>query len=182
MDNKKPSTEELLRKIIHGAKQDAEKRRDQRYRKTMGFLTAKGFLRTNQDIPFAGNKRIALDDAIWAGKNIEPRILEVLPAAVLRLPLHFDFDPLKHRELAAVVDRLRRREPDGPEFNGMPYSKVKLWVDLPLRDRRVKSHAEKKLVRTYRLRPEVVERVRHLADELGCTETEVIERRILADG
>jgi len=50
----------------------------------MGFLVAKGFLYTNKKIPLNPNEHINLKDAIWAGRFVEPRILEVLPAAYER--------------------------------------------------------------------------------------------------
>ena len=57
----------LIDKILQGAKQDEQLRLDPRYLETMGFLTAKGFLKTNQNIIARPNKRIAIHDAIWAG-------------------------------------------------------------------------------------------------------------------
>ena len=47
----------------------------------MGFLVRKGFLHTNKTIPLNPNDHIDLSDAVWAGRVVEPRILEVLPAA-----------------------------------------------------------------------------------------------------
>jgi hypothetical protein len=78
-------------------------------------------------------------------------ILEVLPVAALRLAKHFDLDPIKHRELAQVVNQLRKREKTGADFFGMPYEKIKVWVDLPLSDKRMKTMIEKKVMKTFRL-------------------------------
>lgn len=75
----------LIKKIKQRAEDDKLKRKDIRFLKTMGFLVSKGFLKVNYNIPNLPNMRLHIEDAIWAGKNIEPRILEVLPAAVLRL-------------------------------------------------------------------------------------------------
>ena len=91
----------ILKRIAAAARKDQGLRHDPRYLNTMGFLVAKGFLRMNQPIHLLPNQRLHIEDAIWAGQRLEPRILEVLPAAVSRLPRHFDFDPLRHRELAA---------------------------------------------------------------------------------
>jgi hypothetical protein len=170
--------EELLKKIKAKAKVDAKNRHDPRYLETMGFLVAKGFLKTNRKIPLVPNKKLEIDHAVWAGLNVEPRILEVLPAAVLRLARHFDLDPLKHRELAEVVDQLRRRVDTGADFCGMPYEKVKVWVDLPLRDKRTKTMTEKKVVKTFRLDPAAVMKLRKIAKEKNCNETEILENLI----
>lgn len=169
----------LIRKIKAKAKQDEEYRRDRRFLEAMGFLVAKGFLKTNLDMPLLPNKRLRVEDVIWAGLNVEPRILEVLPAAVLRLAKHFDLDPAVHRELAETVDQLRRRKENGKAFYGMPYEKVRVWVDFPLRDKRVKPLTKRKVVKTFRLDPTAVENLRRVAEQKGCTETEILETLLL---
>jgi hypothetical protein len=170
----------LIRKIKAKAKQDEKNRRDRRFLEAMGFLVAKGFLKTNLGMPLLPNKRLRIDDVIWAGQNVEPRILEVLPAAVLRLGKHFDLDPTVHRELAEVVDQLRKRDENGNAFYGMPYEKVRVWTDFPLRDKRVKPLTKRKVVKTFRLDPIAVESLRKIAEQKGCTETEVLETLLLS--
>ncbi len=172
--------EELLKKIAAKAKRDARNRRDRRFLETMGFLAAKGLLTANYAFPRLPNRRLKVEDALWAGREVEPRILEVLPAAVLRLGAHFDFNAEKHPELAAVLTALRKQKPEGPDFLGVPYSKVKVWADFPLPDRRVKLVSEKKIPRTFRLRPNVIVALKERARQAGCTETELLERKILA--
>ena len=144
----------------------------------MGLLVAKGFLKTNLDIPALPNIRIKIDDAIWAGKNVEPRILEVLPAAVLRLNRHFDLDAASQPELARAVEQLRRRSEQGDLFCGVPYDKYRIWADFPLDDKRMKLPARKKIVKTFRLEPPLVEKLRSLSKAKGCSETSVLERMI----
>jgi hypothetical protein len=171
--------EALIKQIRKKAQEDKKKRRDRRFIDTMGFLLAKGFLRANFEILLLPNKRLRIDDAIWVGRNVEPRILEVLPAAVLRLSKHFDLDPLRHHELARVVDQLRRREAKGDPFCGIPYEKVKLWVEFPLRDKRVKPLTQKKVIKTFRLNPAALKCLKHTAEERKCSETEVLEKLLL---
>lgn len=168
--------EELLKKIKAQAKKDAKNRRDPRFLNTMGFLVAKGFLFTNYEVPRLPNKKLKVEDAVWAGKNVEPRILEVLPAAVLRLQKHFDLDPVKHTELARVVNRLKKNEPDGEAFCGMPYAKIRIWANNPLKDRRVKTVNDKRIQKLFRLTPEKLVKLKQLAIEQNCSETEVLEK------
>jgi hypothetical protein len=172
--------EELLKKIAAKAKRDARNRRDRRFLETMGFLTAKGFLETNYPVPRQPNRRLVLGEVIWAGREVEPRILEVLPAAVLRLGAHFDFDAEKHPELACVLTALRNQAVDGPGFCGVPYAKLKFWANFPLPDRRVKTSSEKKISRTFRLRPDVIAKLRAQAKNAGCSDTQFLEKKILA--
>lgn len=169
----------LIEKIKEKAKQDKKNRADRRFLDVMGLLIAKGFLKTNLPIFPLPNKRLYIEDAIWAGQNVEPRILEVLPAAVLRLGKHFEFNPGRHKELVEILAQLRKRESAGPAFFGIPYSKVRIWTDFPLRDKRVKSIEEKKVVRTFRMNPLALTRLRQIAKEKGTSETSVIEQLIL---
>ena len=159
--------------------QDQKKRGDRRFLETMGFLVAKGFLRTNYYIRPLPNKHLRIEDAIWAGQNVEPRILEVLPAAVLRLGKHFDLDQNGRPDLVRVVDQLRRGEVRGDPFCNIPYEKLKIWTEFPLQDKRVKPVSEKKIMKTFRLSPAAAQRLDELARATVCSEASVLERLIL---
>lgn len=172
----------LLRKIKEKAEDDKNNRKDPRFLHIMGLLVAKGFLQTNYSIRPLPNKKVCLEDAIWAGKNVEPRILEVLPAATLRLHKHFDMDINKYPELAHVIDQLRKHQKHGDPFLGMAYDKIKIWADFPLKDRRVKTTTNKKITKTFRLKLETVLALKQFAEKWSCTETEVLERKIGVSG
>ncbi len=172
----------LIQKIKEQAKQDNKKRQDPRFLETMGFLVAKGFLKTNFEIQLLPNKRLPIEDAIWAGKQVEPRILEVLPAAVLRLSKHFHLDPMVHRDLLQVVDQLRKRKEKGDDFCGIPYEKIRVWAELPLKDKRVKTVADKKITKTFRLNPLAYERLVEAATGAKCSQAEILEKLILSAG
>ena len=79
-------SDRVLKKIKQAAQRDNKKRLDLRYLRSMAFLTKKGALKSNRDFSkwYAG--KLYLADALWAGKHLEPRILEVLPAMKLRFP------------------------------------------------------------------------------------------------
>lgn len=174
--------DQLLKLIAIEAERDRKNRQDLRYLQTMGFLVAKGFLRTNLSIPKLPNKRVNLADAIWAGKNVEPRILEVLPAAVLRLPRHFSLDREKFPELFLAVEALRKKQEEGPSVWGIPYDKYKIWVNLTLLDKRTKEATEKRVTKTFRFSPAAINTLKGQARLLQCTETEVIERLLVTIG
>lgn len=171
--------EALIHEIKKKAKQDQKKRRDPRFLEVMGFLVAKGFLKTNLEVPLLPNKRLRIKDVLWAGVHVEPRILEVLPAAVLRLGKHFDLDPIEHKDLYLVVEQLARREEKGDAFFGMPYEKVRVWAELPLRDGRVKPVTQKKVVKTFRLDPIALEKLKIAAKKRKSSETKVLEDLLL---
>jgi|GEM_PF-652993 len=171
--------DELLKKIKQKARLDARNRLDPRFRQTMGFLVAKGFLQTNFELQKLPNQRIRIEDAIWAGKNVEPRILEVLPAAVLRLEKHFDLNKEIHKELARVVTQLRDGVEAGDKFCEIPYQKLRAWVNISLRDGRTKIPGEKKIMKTFRLSPRAVEVLEQASRDSGLSVTEVLEKKIV---
>ncbi len=173
------NNDEILKKIQRRARMNQRNRLDARFLNTMGFLVAKGFLHVNYEIQHYPNKRISIKDAIWAGRNVEPRILEVLPAAILRLDRHFDFNPKIHKELILPLAQLRKGEAEGNEFMGIPYQKLKQWRDIKLQDRRTKTQKEKRVMKTYRLRPDVIAYLEKIAKEQGRTVTDCLEARIL---
>ena len=170
--------DELLKRIKQKANRDARKRLDPRFRRTMGFLVAKGFLQTNFEVQKLPNQRLRIEDAIWAGRNVEPRILEVLPAAVLRLEKHFDLNEGMHKELARVVRQLRDGVEAGDEFCEIPFHKLKVWANLSLQDGRTKTPRKKKIMKTFRLSPRAVEVLELASRASGRSVTEVLEEKI----
>lgn len=171
--------EKVIEKIKERSRRNRRLRRDPRFRETIGFLVRKGFLATNERVQMVGNRRIRLRDAIWAGQKVEPRILEVLPAAFARLPGRFEADPKDAKRLEFVVRCLVEGHLEGPDFLGVPYAKFRIWYMLPLRDQRTKIPAERKVTRTFRLRPEVLKRLGEVAKERNTNLTESLEQLIL---
>jgi hypothetical protein len=107
----------LIKKISVLAQQDKKRRQDPRYLKIMGFLVAKGFLYTNEKIPLYPNAYINLKDALWAGRIVEPRILEVLPAAYERFKKHFSGDADTIAKFEQVIKRIRQKDNKRTRFS-----------------------------------------------------------------
>lgn len=148
-------------------------KKDPRYTKTIGFLVGKGFLHANRAIPKTPNIRINIEDAIWAGKNVEPRILEVLPAAVMRLEKHFNYNPEVHTELKRAIEQLRGNGEGN--FLGVPTEKIRPWLNIRLKDKRIKSLDEKKVIKTFRLSPATIERIKELKKAKNISEADLLE-------
>jgi hypothetical protein len=170
--------EAVLEKIDKLAQQDKYQRLDPRYLKVMGFLVAKGFLYTNKRIPLNPNAHLNLKDAIWAGRHVEPRILEVLPAAYERFGRHFAGDPETIEKLEQIIDRIKQKEDHNIDFYGIPIEKVKPWFFIRLRDGRSKTLANRKVSKSYRFKPETTKKLKKLKDQTGQTETEFLENLI----
>jgi hypothetical protein len=65
------------------------------------------------------------------------------------------------------------------EARGWPFQKLRQWRDLKLLDRRTKTHGEKRVTKTYRLRIEVVAYTEKRVKERGQTVTHFLEEQIL---
>ena len=171
MNNKK-----LIEQIKKAALKDDKNRKDLRYKKAMAFLVRKGFLKTNMNFENYYQAKIKIKDLIWAGQNVEPRILEVLPAAAARLPRAFIFDTTKNTiALQKVVIDLNENKAKGADFLKVPYEKIKVWMNLTLNDGRTKIAENKKIMRTFRLKPETIHKIELLKKKNGTSEATVIE-------
>ena len=174
MKNKK-----LIEQIKKAAIQDQKKRNDIRYKKAMAFLVKKGFLKANINFEIYYQAKMRIKDLIWAGQNVEPRILEVLPAAALRLPKAFIYDNTREiANLKQVLVDLRENKDTGVNFLNMPYKKIKVWMNIPLSDRRTKVTDNKKVMKTFRLNPVTVIKMELLKKKNGISAAAIIERLV----
>lgn len=171
----------LIDKIHYLAQQDKKRSQDPRYLNVMGFLVAKGFLYANRKILLNPNGHIRLADAIWAGRFVEPRILEVLPAAYERFKTHFTGDADTVKKLEKIIERIKQNNDHSIEFYGIPLEKIKPWFFIRLRDGRSKSLKERKVSKTYRFKPETVAILKSLKEQTGQSETEILEKLVTAE-
>jgi hypothetical protein len=169
---------DVIEKINELAEQDKKRRQDPKYLKVMGFLVAKGFLHTNTAIPLYPNEHINLKDVIWAGRNVEPRILEVLPAAYERFRKHFSGNADTIDKLEKIIDCVKRECNHKIEFYGIPIKKMTPWFFIRLRDRRSKPFDKRKVSKTYRFKPETIKGLKKLKLQTGQSETEILEKLI----
>lgn len=147
---------EFLKKIKAKEEKNKLKRKDLRFIKTIALLKAKGLIDTNLPIRAATGIRLQIKDAIWAGRNVEPRILEVLPAAILHYRGSFYGKDHLPRDLDMVLKAIQNNAAHGPTFEGIPFEKMKHWANAPLKDKRTKPVNERKLPKYLKLH------VRHL--------------------
>jgi hypothetical protein len=90
--------------------------------------------------------------------------------------LHFNYDPEKHLELRQAIELLRAGR-DGTFFK-ISLDKVRPWLNLQLKDRRVKAVGDKKVMKTFRLAPQTVTKIRELKKASGKSEAEIIEKLV----
>ncbi len=164
---------ELQQKAQRKQKRLVRLRRDPRYRAAIGAFVYAKLLSTNANIePKKGP--VALGDVLWAGK-IEPRLLELLPAVILKKPslIHAD-DCAMPRDLDEVVDHLRRNETP-LEFRGIPGEKLQEW--LPRIGHKGKLPTQ---LKAFRFRKEDVDLLEELAAKRNLTETDVVRAGLRA--
>lgn len=154
----------------HGALE--RQRRDPRYRRVLGRLIGAGVLTTNADVP-AYAKRITVQDALWAG-DVEPRILELLPALLVKRPALFVDARALPDDLAQVVDDLRKHRPPS-DFRGVPGASLVRWLGSVGHRGKLPSR-----LKAFRLQADDLMLLRNLSQELGMTETAVVRRGLRA--
>lgn len=165
----------LIQSIQKSALIDEKNRTDLRYLKTMAFLTHKGFLKSDLDFEKNYFTKIKYADAVWSGKNVEPRILEVLPAAIARLPKSFIFRNNEFLNLTLLISELKKSIQSDILFHDIPFNKLKIWMNLKLTDQRTKTIKNKKITKTFRLNTESIAKLKSESLKRHITETEIVE-------
>lgn len=148
-------------------------RRDPRFLRAIGRLVEAGLLSTNAEIQ-GHTDPVSLDDLLWAGRH-EPRVLELLPAIIVKKPSLVK-KPLELPPDLREVVRAIRRGRGQPEFRGVPAEQYLPWVTRIGQRGRTPS-----LLRSFRLHAEDLARLRHLREALPAkSETEVIRLALQA--
>ena len=167
--------------VIKRAQDQAAKirilRKEPRFLLVMGFLSAKGLL-IGADVPPLPSVKVSIADAIWAGTEVEPRILEVLPAALIAFPRSFIGRQHLPPDLARIVAAIRRGWAPETSFGGIQVVKMLEAARRPLRDRRAKAVGQKKVPKTFRLDPEICARLTRLAAARHVSATALLEELI----
>ena len=164
--------DELQRRAKARLAQLERRRADARYRRVMGRLIGAGLLTSNEALS-SRREPVSVQDALWAGE-VEPRILELLPALLVKRPSMFTHRDALPEDLAAVVGALRRsREPE--DFRGIPGRNLLQW--LPRVGRRGKLPSR---LKSFRLQAGDVELLDRLSAELGISQTAVLRRGLRA--
>jgi hypothetical protein len=143
------------------------------YARVVGVLSGLGFLIAPEVRPSPRSK-VDLLDAITIGRTFEPRILEVLPAAVLSFPgsfLHKEQAPQVFQEILSAL----RAGKNGPDFETASFKKILEAAKRPTKNKRRKAVGERRISKTFRFAPETLARLKGIAEQSGKNYTEVIE-------
>ena len=146
--------------------------RDWRYLRVMGRFVREGLLVVNHAVT-EHDDPLHVADVLWAGE-VEPRLLELLPALLVKRPALFHaLKPLPDDLARAVAELRRDREPAA--FRGIPGGDLHRWLARVGRKGRVPAR-----LKSFRFRPEDQRLLEHLTRELDVSETEVIRRGLRA--
>ena len=147
-------------------------RQDPRYRRVVGRFKTAGLLDTNFEVPDNRNP-VAVDDALWAGR-LEPRVLELLPALIVKKPSLFAAPTELPKDLSAAVRKLRRNEmPD--TFRGIPGPDLMKW--LPRVGHRGKRPSR---LKCFRFTEEDLRLLEELSRSRGLSETDTVRHALRA--
>jgi hypothetical protein len=163
--------DELRRKAQRKQRRLGRLRRDPRYRAAVGAFVHAKLITTNANVePKKGP--VELKDVLWAGR-LEPRLLELLPAVMIKKPSMVAFRRVPP-DLERVLDDLRHNETP-PDFRGIPGEKLQEWV--PRVGHKGKLPTQ---LKAFRFRKEDVDLLEELAAEQGLTETDVVRAGLRA--
>jgi hypothetical protein len=144
------------------------KQRDPRFKKVMGRFIAAKLLTTNIEGIRPHDKPVPLEDALWAGA-VEPRILELLPAVLVKKPGLLRLPRDLPADVAEVMHAIRHGR-TAPSFRGVPPDQYLPWVTKI--GRKGKSPS---VLKSFRFKHEDVLRLARLRKSLPArSDTEVI--------
>ena len=161
--------EEILKKAKDKARKLKKLRQDERYKFVLGRLKYEKLL--DVEGVQARNYKLHLNDVLWVGENIEPRVLEILPAILIKKP-SLIYQAELPEDLKAVKNQIKRKDLIG-SFRGIPIKAMDYWV--PLAGRKGKRPS---MLKTFRLNEEDLKKLKKLSQKYKITETEVIRRAL----
>lgn len=116
--------EDILKKAKRKAMRLKKLRKDPRYQEVIGRLVFERLI----DAPEvqARNYKLHLEDMLWVGENIEPRVLELLPAILIKAP-RIVYKQILPEDLRKIKNDLARGITEG-EFRGIPVKNCDQWI------------------------------------------------------
>lgn len=140
----------------------------------MGFLVAKGLL-ISSDCKPKGSAKLFSHEVMRVAEEYEPRVLEVLPAAIIHFPRSFRDKEKFPPQLFEVVNRIKKGSLRGPNFNGIRYSQMRRWAEITLADKRARPLRDQRKLISFRLKPSQINRLKIVAKEKGQSATGVLQ-------
>lgn len=151
-----------------------------RAKKVLGFLVAKGLLHSPFALSKMGNVKLTVEDFLYTASEIEPRVMAVLPAAILHFPKTFlDRDRFPEK-LVEILQNIKAGKTEGPSLADVPYEELRRWALARVSDGRTKPLRQRRIRKDFRFRPHISRALEKAARERRVTETFLIEELVAA--
>src|SRR3989338_45031 len=154
--------------------------KDRRTQKVLGFLIAKGLLLGGNVQP-QPNVKVTLEEALWVGETVEPRVIEVLTTALLHFPKTFIETKNMPPFLKDIIVHIKKHHLEGPDYRGILYRDMKKWAERLLTDKRTKPLSEIRVNKTYRFNTHVLQKMHQRAKAQKMSVTQYLENLIKKD-
>lgn len=151
--------------------------KDPAVRRVFGFFHSIGLLTSTEKCEGNRNSKLSLRDVIRAGE-LEPRIYEVLGAALFSYPRSFRHHEALPRQLAEMIDSLHAGDVRQDSYRGITYQAMQRWMYFQLPDKRTKPLGERCKTYTFSLFPETYARITELAEREGVSRSEFIRELV----
>jgi len=149
---------------------DRRVRKDPRYLRVIGRYVAAGLLEANHPV-IEHAEPITVDDVLYVGR-LEPRVLELLPAAMIKTPRMFTIPKTLPADLKAVVNSLRQsKEP--ADFRGIKGAKLLSWLSRIGRKNKLPSR-----LKSFRLQADEQRLLERISQKLELSETDVVRKAL----
>ncbi len=158
----------LIKRAKQKSKALKKKKKDARFIKTLGKLKKEGFIDTNEVHEFSG--MVFLNDAIWAS-TIEPRILELLPAIIVKKPGVFSYLKLPD-DLEQIVKEIKTGQLKS-SFRTVPAKQIEKWIPIV-----GKKGSFPSIMKTFRLTREDLALLSEIQSDTGESQTTIIRRAL----
>ncbi|HLG19014.1 MAG TPA: hypothetical protein VI895_04250 [Bdellovibrionota bacterium] len=154
---------------------------NRRTKRVLGFLAAKGLL----IVPWVKARptgKLRVPDVLWVAKNVEPRVLEVLPAALLHFPAAFLQKDRLPKDVRAVLAQIKKGEKADRMVRGIPFKNFQRWTERILPDRRTKPLSrQRRITKSFRFPQHIAEGIRQQASLRGLGESQYLESLVRKD-
>lgn len=149
----------------------------EQFRLVIGHLAAKKLIFLDMDTR-RPRRKMRISDVLWVGANIEPRALEVLPAALVRFPSIFRDPEGAPEDLREALLHVKRGDIAQRQWRGIPLERIAFWLNAPLGDGRSVPFKDRRIVKSFRLKPGTIQRIEDAARKHGISQSEVIDSLI----
>lgn len=161
--------EDIIKRAQKKAGQLKKLKVDPRVTHVLGKYKSEGWIQAPGIKEVQGG--VYLDDVLWVGENVEPRVLELLPAILLKKPRTIHFKELPE-DLRDAINQLKKNKLTG-NFRGIPLTDCYQWISYVGRKNKYPT-----ITMSYRFKKSDYELLNQLSKKLKKTKSAVIREAL----